>query len=148
MRRPIVIIVDDDANSRAVLCDVLGGEPYTLLEAVDGQDALELANREMPDLILLDVLMPGMDGLGVLHRLKEQEKTRSIPVIMITALNLDAQVSVCLDGGAADHICKPFSGIVVRSRVRAALRSRALAAGYNTPRAKQGKGLGLLRGVM
>jgi DNA-binding response OmpR family regulator len=148
MPRPIVIIVDDDANSRAVLCDVLGGEPYTLLEAANGQDALELANREMPDLILLDVLMPGMDGLGVLHRLKEQEKTRAIPVIMITALSLDAQVSVCLDGGAADHICKPFSGIVVRSRVRAALRSRALAAGYNPPRVKQGKGLGLSRGVV
>lgn len=85
MPRPKVIIVDDDANSRAVLCDVLGGEPYTLLEAADGQNALELVNREMPDLILLDVLMPGMDGLGVLHKLKEQEKTRSIPVIMITA---------------------------------------------------------------
>jgi CheY-like chemotaxis protein len=139
MPQPKVIIVDDDANSRAVLCDVLGGEPYTLLEAADGQRALELANKEMPDLILLDVLMPGMDGLGVLHKLKAQEETRSIPVIMVTALNLDAQVSVCLDGGAVDHICKPFSGIVVRSRVRAALRSRAFAAGDKPPAAKPGK---------
>ena len=108
------MIVDDDANSRAVLCDVLGGEPYTLLEAADGQHALELANSELPDLILLDIMMPGMDGDIVLHKLKEQEKTRSIPVIMVTALNSDTQISVCLDNGAVDHICKPFSSMVVR----------------------------------
>jgi len=144
MPQPKVMIVDDDANSRAVLCDVLGGEPYTLLEAANGQQALELANREAPDLILLDVLMPDMDGLGVLHKLKEQENTRSIPVIMVTALNLDSQVSVCLDGGAADHICKPFSSIVVRSRVRAALRSRILAAGDKPLGAEQGKVLGFM----
>jgi DNA-binding response OmpR family regulator len=143
MNRSRVLIVDDDADSRAVLCDVLAGEPYTLLEAADGQYALELADKEIPDLILLDVLMPGMDGLGVLHKLKEQRKTCSIPVIMVTALNLDAHVSVCLDSGAADHICKPFSGIVVRSRVRAALRSRALA----TEDKPAGKGSGLTDGV-
>ncbi len=144
MPQPTVMIVDDDANSRAVLCDVLGGEPYTLLEAGDGQHALELANNELPDLILLDIMMPGMDGNLVLHKLKEQEKTRSIPVIMVTALNLDTQVSVCLDDGAVDHICKPFSSMVVRSRVRAALRSRALAAGDKPPAAKQGKVLGFI----
>ena len=66
------MIVDDDVNSRAVLCDVLGGEPYTLLEAADGQRALELANNELPDLILLDIMMPGMDGNLILHKLKEK----------------------------------------------------------------------------
>jgi CheY-like chemotaxis protein len=136
MPQPKILIVDDDANSRAVLCDVLGGEPYTLLEAADGRRALELANEETPDLVLLDVLMPGMDGLGVLHKLKEQETTRSIPVIMVTASNLDALESLCLDGGAMDHIYKPFSSMVVRSRVRAALRSRAVAAGDKPPTAE------------
>jgi signal transduction histidine kinase len=125
------MIVDDDANSRAVLRDVLGGEPYTLLEAADGQQALELANKELPDLILLDIMMPGIDGIGVLHKLKEQEKTRAIPVIMVTVFRLDSQVSACLDDGAVDHICKPFSSLVVCSRVRAALRSRSQAETAN-----------------
>jgi hypothetical protein len=70
-------------------------------------------------------------------------RTRSIPVIMVTALNSDAQVSACLDDGAVDHICRPFSSVVVRARVRAALRSRALAGEDNLPGAKQGKVFGL-----
>ena len=130
------MIVDDDANSRAVLCDVLGGEPYTLLEAADGQQALELANKELPDLILLDIMMPNMDGGLVLHKLKEQEKTRAIPVIMVTVLNSDTHVFVCLNDGAADHICKPFSSMVVRARVRAALRSRSQAETANIAKSR------------
>ena len=125
MDRPKVLIVDDDDNNRGVLCDALGGEPYSLLPAVDGQQALDIADKELPDLILLDVLMPGMDGLAALHQLKAQEKTRHIPVIMVTALNMDSQISLCLDAGAIDHIIKPFSGLVVRARVRAALCNRA-----------------------
>jgi CheY-like chemotaxis protein len=133
MSRPKILIVDDDAINRIVLCDALGVEPYALLEASDGQQALEIADKEMPDLILLDIMMPGMEGDIVLHKLKEQEKTRSIPVIMVTALHSDTQVSICLDDGAADHIGKPFSSMVLRSRVRAALRSRTLADGDKQP---------------
>jgi CheY-like chemotaxis protein/MinD-like ATPase involved in chromosome partitioning or flagellar assembly len=128
MDQPKVLIVDDNDNNRGVLCDALGGEPYRLLEAVNGQQALDIANEELPDLILLDVLMPGMDGFATLHNLKAQEKTRHIPVIMVTALHMDSQISLCLDGGAIDHIVKPFSGLVVRARVRAALRNRVPAA--------------------
>ena len=144
MFQPKVMIVDDDENIRAVLRDVLSDEPYTLLEAADGQHALQLANKEQPDLILLDIMLPGMDGNLILRKLKKQEKTRSIAVIMVTALNLDTQISACLDDGAVDHICKPFSSMVVRSRVRAALRSRALAAGDKPPAAKKGKVLGFI----
>jgi len=147
MLQPKVLIVDDDASIRTVLRDVLSGEPYTLLEAADGQQALQLADSEQPDLILLDIMMPGMDGDLILRKLKEQEKTRSIPVIMVTALNLDTQISTCLDDGAVDHIGKPFSGMVVRSRVRAALRSRGshiLAAEETPPPAKEGKVLGFI----
>jgi pilus assembly protein CpaE len=142
VNQPTILIVDDDDNSRSVLCDALGGEPYRLLEAVDGQQALDIANRELPDLILLDVLMPGMDGFATLHKLQGQEKTRYIPVIMVTALNMDSQISVCLDGGAIDHIVKPFSGLVVRARVRAALRNRVAAAEKRT--ANRGKVLGFI----
>ena len=128
MDQPKVLIVDDDDNNRGVLCDALGGEPYRLLEAADGQQALDIAYKEVPDLILLYVIMPGMDGLATLHQLKAQEETRDIPVIMVTALNLDSQISLCLDGGAIDHIVKPFSGLVVRARVRAALRNHPSSA--------------------
>jgi DNA-binding response OmpR family regulator len=137
MSQPKVLIVDDDTDSRAVLRDVLGREPYNLLEASDGQQALEIAASELPDLILLDVMMPGMDGALVLRNLMEHEKTRSIPVILVTALDLlDAQACACLGNGAMDHICKPFSSAVVRSRVRALLHSRVLSAGNNSPTAK------------
>jgi CheY-like chemotaxis protein/MinD-like ATPase involved in chromosome partitioning or flagellar assembly len=137
-----MLIVDDDDNSRSVLCDALGGEAYRLLEAADGQQALDIAEKELPDLILLDVLMPGLDGLATLHQLKAQEKTRHIPVIMVTALNMDSQISLCLDGGAIDHIVKPFSGLVVRARVRAALRNRVAAAKQQA--ANRGKVLGFI----
>jgi len=117
-----------------VLCDALSSEPYTLLEAGNGQQALEIADSELPDLILLDVMMPGMDGNLVLLKLKEQEKTRSIPVILVTALDLmNTQACECLGDGAMDHICKPFSSRVVRSRVRAVLHSHALASRDELP---------------
>ena len=129
MSQPKVLIVDDDADSRAVLRDVLNAEPYNLLEAVDGQQALQIAASELPDLILLDIMMPGLDGDLFLHKLKGQEKTRSIPVILVTALDLlNTQACACLGNGAVDHICKPFSSAVVRSRVRAVLHFRETTA--------------------
>ena len=142
MDQPKVLIVDDDDNNRSVLCDALGGEPYRLLEAVDGRQALDIAAKELPDLILLDVLMPGMDGFATLHKLKAQGATRHIPVIMVTALNMDSQISLCLDGGAIDHIVKPFSGLVVRARVRAALHNRVAAA--ENQAANRGRVLGFI----
>jgi CheY-like chemotaxis protein/MinD-like ATPase involved in chromosome partitioning or flagellar assembly len=143
MDQPTVLIVDDDDGNRELLCDVLGGEPYRLLEAADGQQALDIAEKELPDLILLDVLMPGMGGLGTLHKLKVSGTTRHIPVIMVTALNLDSQISLCLDTGAIDHIVKPFSGLVVRSRVRAALRNHPSASAENQA-LKRGNVIGFL----
>jgi CheY-like chemotaxis protein len=125
--------VDDDDNNRGVLCDALGGEPYRLLEAAGGQQALDIADKEQPDLILLDVLMPGVDGIATLQKLKADDRTRHIPVIMVTALNLDTQVSMCLDQGAIDHVAKPFSNLVVRARVRAGLQNRRPMATVEYP---------------
>ena len=134
MHQPKILIVDDDENNRALLSDTLAGEHYTLLEAVNGNDALKVAEKETPNLILLDVLMAGLDGITTLRKLKEQEKTRHIPVIMVTALNLDTQISICLDEGAIDHIPKPFSNIVVRARVRAACgRTRQIPGRHCIP---------------
>ena len=147
MHSPKILVVDDDAIVRTLLRHTLGNEPYTLLETGDGNHALEIANQELPDLILLDVMMPGLDGLDVLRQLQQQEHTRKIPVIMITALNQDLQISSCLDAGAVDHIIKPFSPVVVQARVRAALRaaqhSRA-AASPNAQGSKRGKLIGFI----
>jgi pilus assembly protein CpaE len=98
----------------------------------------------MPDLILLDVLMAGMDGITTLRKLKAHEKTRHIPVIMITVLNQDSQVSICLDEGAIDHIPKPFSNLVVRARVRAALRAHSSDFGTTLHTEPRGKVLGFI----
>jgi CheY-like chemotaxis protein/MinD-like ATPase involved in chromosome partitioning or flagellar assembly len=91
--------------------------------ANDGQAALDMVEQNPPDLVLLDIDMPKMDGVKVLKHLKEDEETRHIPVIMVTAVNAESQIATCLDNGAVDHVVKPFSNVVVRARVRAALRS-------------------------
>ena len=124
MDQPKVLVVDDDQVIRTLMRYCLDGEAYTLIEAENGTRALEIADQELPDLILLDVMMPGLDGMAVLRRLKERQLTSHIPVIMFTALSQESQVSEWLDAGAIDHIGKPFSALVLRARVRAALRDR------------------------
>lgn len=118
-----VLIVDDDENNRAVAYDALEDEGYELSEAVDGRDALSQIERILPDLILLDVMMPEIDGYEVLRQLKSKPETKHMPVIMLTALNMDSQVAASFNDGAIDHIAKPFSNMVLRARVRSALRS-------------------------
>lgn len=147
MNPPKVLIVDDDDIQRTILRHTLGGEACLLLEAGDGQQALEIVDREMPDLILLDVMMPVMDGIETLRRLKADNRTSQIPVIIITALTAESDVAASLEEGAIDHICKPFSELIVRTRVRAALRNRAAAvasAAGATPLAKRGRLIGFL----
>ncbi len=119
-----ILIVDDDANNRAVLADALCEEPYELHEADNGRQAVELAQAKLPDLILLDIMMPGMDGISVLRELRAHEETKTIPVIVVSACGSESQVVACLEEGALDHVSKPFSNAVVRARVRAALRTQ------------------------
>jgi signal transduction histidine kinase len=121
---PRILIVDDDENNRAVLADTLADEPYELEQAVDGEETLRIVERNAPDVILLDVLMPGMDGVECCRRLKEDERTAHIPVIIVTALDQDEHVVRGLTAGAIDYIAKPFTGPVARARIRAALRSK------------------------
>ncbi len=135
-----ILIVDDEASVRTLLRytlsnDTQNNEPYTLLEASDGEQTLEIADRELPDLILLDVMMSGLDGLDVLRRLHSGSGPAPIPVIMVTALNQDVQISTCLDAGAVDHITKPFSPLVVQARVRAVLHHHAAATDSRDPNA-------------
>jgi len=113
----IVLIIDDETANIIALTDILSPE-YDVFAAKNGPDAIALAEKHSPDVILLDVLMPEMDGYEVISTLKNMEKTRDIPVIFITGLdNIDAEKKG-LSLGAADYIPKPFSPDIVKLRVQ------------------------------
>jgi diguanylate cyclase (GGDEF)-like protein len=115
--KPKVLIVDDFASIIEVLNDALADD-YEILIALNGKEALQVAQDERPDLILLDVVMPGMSGMEVCVLLKGDERTANIPVIFITALNQEMDEELGLMLGAIDFIAKPFSSPVVRARVK------------------------------
>lgn len=115
--RQLLLLVDDEATNLQVLRHILQ-EDYRLLFAKDGAKALEMAERERPDLILLDVMMPGMTGYEVCQALKLQPELESIPVIFVTALADVADETRGFSVGAVDYITKPVSPPVVRARVR------------------------------
>ena len=112
-----ILIVDDAATNIEILNEVLGAE-YDSLFAMDGATALRLAVEQEPDLILLDVVMPGLDGHEVCQRLKADPRTKGIPVIFISGLSDVADEAKGLEIGAIDYITKPFSPPIVRARVR------------------------------
>lgn len=113
-----VLIVDDTPENIHVLMNTLKDD-YAIMVAKDGEKALRILEEEtLPDLILLDVMMPGLDGYEVCRRLKEQERTRDIPVIFITVLSEVEDETRGLDLGAIDYITKPFHPGIVKARVR------------------------------
>ena len=116
-KRNSVLIVDDDASILLELNSILKSE-YKILVVKDGESALEVASEFTPDLILLDVLMPDMDGYEVLRRLKRTDKTKEIPVIFITGIKAEDSGVNWSSIGAVDYINKPFDGLDVRHRVR------------------------------
>jgi diguanylate cyclase (GGDEF)-like protein len=116
--KPLILIVDDTPANIQVLADALRGE-YRVKVATNGPTALELAQREGgPDLVLLDVMMPDMDGYEVIRRLKANDGTRNLPVIFITAKSDPGDETQGFELGAVDYIVKPFHMPVVRARVR------------------------------
>jgi len=116
-RQPQILVVDDEASNLQLLRHILQDQ-YRLLFAKDGPRALELARSEAPQLILLDVMMPGMTGYETCKLLKADPATAAIPVIFVTALNDTADEVVGFDAGAVDYITKPVSPPTVRARVR------------------------------
>ena len=116
-RRPRLLLVDDEPTNLQVLRGILQAD-YRLLYARDGATALKLAREERPDLLLLDVMMPGMSGHEVCRTLKSEPATSSIPVVFVTALADAGDEAQGFDAGAVDYIIKPVSTPVVRARVR------------------------------
>ncbi|MBM4147589.1 MAG: response regulator transcription factor [Lentisphaerae bacterium] len=119
-----ILVVEDEADIAAILAHNLEREGFSASVAADGEQALKAVARRIPDLILLDLMLPRMDGLEVCRRLKRDPAHAAIPVIMVTAKGDDADVVVGLELGADDYIVKPFSVKVVCARVRAILRRR------------------------
>ncbi len=118
---PSVLLAEDNAEMRSYLRQLLAGR-YRVIAVENGRAALDVARQELPDVILSDVMMPGLDGLTLVEILKSDEALRHIPVILLTARAAkDAAVSA-LEAGADDYICKPFSPAELRARVRAAYR--------------------------
>lgn len=112
-----LLLVDDEPLNLRLLQQLLQGE-YRLLVAKDGLRAIELAEKELPDLILLDVMMPGMTGYEACKILKQRPATAQIPVIFVTALNEESDEATGFSVGAVDYITKPYGASVVRARVR------------------------------
>ncbi len=117
-----VLIVDDEQNIRSLLAYSLEKAGYEVLEAADGLAAMGMISERKPDLVVLDVMMPGMDGHEVLMRLRAANDTSRMPVIMLTARGADADKVYGLNMGADDYMSKPFSVNELMARVRALLR--------------------------
>ncbi len=124
-----ILVVDDQEDNRAVLERRLRRQGHTVQSASGGHAALALLAREEVDLVLLDVLMPDLDGYAVLERLKAQPATRDIPVIMISALDDIRSVVRCIEYGAEDHLPKPFDPVLLRARISACLEKKRLRDG-------------------
>ncbi len=121
-----ILIVDDMATNRALAKYALAGENYDFIEAVDGVDALEKIMSHELDVVLLDIMMPNMDGLDVLNQIRNDAKYRLLPFIMLTTLDAPADIVQSLDMGASDYVAKPFNAVELKARVKAAVERKQL----------------------
>ena len=122
--QPVILAADDDPDIRELVTFRLERSGYTVLQAADGEEALALALEHTPDLAVLDVMMPKMDGFEVVRRLRAEEATKRMPIIMLTARAQDSDVEEGLESGADDYLRKPFSPQELRARVQSILGRR------------------------
>ncbi|UXE60053.1 MAG: hybrid sensor histidine kinase/response regulator [Woronichinia naegeliana WA131] len=122
MNVPSIFVIDDEPDNFDVIETFLSDADYQLHYAASGQEALILLNTFSPDLILLDVMMPGLDGIEVCQQLKAKSQWQAIPIIMVTALTSKEDLSRCLEAGADDFISKPVNRFELRARVKSMLR--------------------------
>jgi len=123
-----IFVVEDEEGILELLRYHLTREGFAVSSAADGEDAVTAIPRKLPDLILLDLMLPGLDGLGVCRALKKNPKTAGIPIVMVTAKGEEADIVAGLELGADDYITKPFSPKVLVAHLRAVLRRRARPA--------------------
>jgi len=123
---PRILIVDDNATNREVLQVRLNAQGYEIVTAVDGEEALVKVRESDPDLVLLDVMMPKLDGISVVKQLKQDSKLRFIPVILVTAKADTRDLVIGLEAGGDDYLTKPFEQAALVARVRSLLRIKEL----------------------
>jgi len=128
MPKATILVVEDEAEILELVRYNLSREGYKILEAESGEEALRLVRREKPDLVVLDLMLPEIDGLEVCRQMKNEEDTAKIPVVMLTAKGEEADIVAGLELGADDYITKPFSPRVLVARVKAVLRRKAVTA--------------------
>ena len=121
-----ILIVDDDPLNRRVLTKSLDSDGHRTTDVDNGFAALTALEADPPDVVLLDVVMPGLDGIEVLERIKSDTKTRHIPVIMISGVDDSESVVRCLEAGADDFLPKPFDPVIFRARIAAGLNRKRL----------------------
>jgi two-component system, OmpR family, KDP operon response regulator KdpE len=124
MNPSTILIVDDEPQIRRVMRTTLSSQGYSVIEARSGEEALEILRKEHPDLVLLDVNMPGMGGLEVCREIRDQS---DVAIIVLTVRNTEHDKVLALDAGADDYVVKPFSIDELLARIRAALRRSSSA---------------------
>jgi len=124
MSKKAVLVIEDDEDIQELLKYNLNKEGYRLIQVMNGEEGLVAARREQPDIIILDLMLPGMDGLEVCRHLKRDDRTEMIPVVILTAKGEETDVVTGLELGAEDYITKPFSPRVLIARMRAVWRRR------------------------
>jgi len=124
MSRQSVLVVEDEEDIMEVIRFNLEKEGYEVHQALSGEKALQVIENNLPSLVLLDLMLPGINGLDLCRIFKQNDRTKAIPVIMLTAKSEDADIVAGLEMGAEDYITKPFSPRVLIARVRTILRRR------------------------
>jgi two-component system alkaline phosphatase synthesis response regulator PhoP len=122
MSKPKILVVEDEADIIEIIAYNLSREGFRVLSSRNGEEALDLARSQEPDLVLLDLMLPGMDGIEVCRQLKDEPRGAELPIIMVTAKGEESDVVLGLGVGADDYIVKPFSPRELVARVKAVLR--------------------------
>ena len=122
MSKPLVVVVEDEADIQDVIAYNLKRDGYEVLTASRGDEGLSLIQAKMPDLVILDLMLPGIDGLSICQQLRADPKTKSLPIIILSAKEEEADVVIGLGFGADDYVPKPFSPRELLARVKAVLR--------------------------
>ena len=122
-----ILVVDDEAPIRLMLQQVLTQEGYDIVTAEDGKEGLDLILKSTPDLILLDLRMPRLDGITFLKAMRTDPKTRSIPVIVLTGLKSRETLEQAMEAGADDFVTKPFETVELKIRIRAMLKLKNIS---------------------
>lgn len=125
-KKKLILIVDDDSENRKVLGNILMNNNYDVGIASDGYKALEFLKSELPDLILLDIVMPGLNGFEVCEKLKSSKATKHIPVVFLTARTNTEDIVKGFEVGGVDYVSKPFNSVELLARVNTHIEMRLL----------------------